>query len=82
MAQTTQQRIARNKPKPPEPTDPGDRIEVSITAEVKTRRGTSFWAKVGLASEHRDNETSKEAYERVATFCIDRVDELTTEMLS
>lgn len=68
------------RPKP-EPTDPGDSIEVSVSAEVRTRRGGSVWVKAGLTSTHRASETSDEAYARVADFVIERVEELTDEFL-
>lgn len=71
----------RVAPKPPEPTDPGDTIEVSITAEVKNKQGRSFWAKVGVVSSHRNEETTEEAYSRITDFVIERVGELTAEYL-
>ena len=65
-----------------EPTDPGDTIEVSVTGEVKNRKGLSFWVKTGVVSSHRDGETTEEAYSRITDFVIDRVDELAQEFLS
>lgn len=48
-------------------TVPGDVIEFSVTEEVKTA-GASRWVKVGLTSQHRPNETSAEAVDRIESF--------------
>jgi hypothetical protein len=66
----------------PQPTSPGDSIEVSITAEVKNRKGLSFWAKSGVVSQHRDGETSDQAYQRITGFVLDNVTDLTEEFLT
>lgn len=68
--------------KAPDPSDPGDQIEVSITAEAKNKRGLSLWIKAGLSSTQRPDESTDEAFGRVAQFVIDRVDDLTQEFLS
>lgn len=60
---------------------PGDRIELSMTAEVKNSKGRSFWVKAGLASDVREDETGAEAKERVAGFVATYVEEQISEYL-
>lgn len=65
----------------PDPTSPGDSIELSITGEVTNRRGQKFWVRAGLASQHRDGETTEEACERIQSFVTNSVDGLMQEYL-
>lgn len=55
---------------PVEETQPGDVIELSVTEEVKGNGG-SRWVKVGLTSQHRPEETSEEAVDRIQSFVLD-----------
>lgn len=57
----------KKTPVPPEATQPGDMIEFSVTEEVRTSSG-SRWVKIGLTSQHRPDETSDEAVDRIEGF--------------
>lgn len=45
--------------------EPGDRVEASITHEIKIGGETS-WIKYGVSSKVRDNETAEDARARVS----------------
>ena len=66
----------------PEPTSPGDTIEIAITAETTNSRGQKFWAKAGLSSTHREGETTEDAHERVQSFVVEATESLVTEWRS
>lgn len=68
MATKTVRRPKVTKP-PVEETQPGDTIELKITEEIKGNGGAR-WVTVGLNSQHRPDETSEEAVERVQDFVL------------
>jgi hypothetical protein len=43
-----------------------------LTTEVKTRHG-SFWAKVSYTSSVQHDETLEAAFERIATFVVEKL---------
>ena len=62
--------------------DPGDIIEYSITEEVKTRQGRSFWVKAGLSSTVRDDEDGLLAANRVTEYVTNLVASQVAERLA
>lgn len=63
----------------PQPTSPGDVIEVAVTAETTNKRGQKFWAKAGLSSTHREGESTAQAHDRIQSFAITAVETLIEE---
>jgi hypothetical protein len=54
------------------PNNAKDTIEYGLTTEVKTRHG-SFWAKVSYTSSVQHDETLEAAFERIATFVVEKL---------
>lgn len=71
-------RSAAAPPKKDE-TYPGDTIELALTVETINRRGQKMWAKAGLSSTQRPDETTEEATDRVQSFVIASIEALQTE---
>lgn len=59
--------------------DAGDKIEFSITAEVKNRQGRSFWVKGGSTITVRPGESPEQAKARQSAFVIDYVETTISE---
>lgn len=70
-ARSASARIAR-----PDPTDAGDATEVSLTVEINDRQGRKVWAKIAHTGHRRNDESAEDAYNRVESFVVGRIENL------
>lgn len=60
---------------------PGDTVEYSLTAEIKSARHGNFWVKVGGSTTIRDGEDALSGKERLKKFVHSMLDESAKEII-
>ncbi len=66
---------------PPSPLDPGDTIEESVSASVKTG-GSEVWVKVGATCKVRQGETADQAEARLNGFLTQKISERVNDIVN
>jgi hypothetical protein len=60
---------------------PGDTLEYSLTAEIKSPKTGNWWIKMGGSTTIRANESAPEAQKRLTEFVHNALDERAQELL-
>lgn len=66
---------------PPSPLDPGDTIEESVSASVKTG-GSEVWVKVGATCKVRAGESADQAEARLNQFLNEKITERVNDIVN